>query len=315
MVNIRQITDISSGFDLEKVIKKFQERIDYTVDKTGNYYTILSERLKEVIWPGDYLNYAESIVAIDREGKINSWRFAKQNPTDINENERKILLVSSESMSLEKDYNNSEREKVLWNDSREVEKHFRSLSEFQEKKRWMETVLEETENEFHGKCDYRNGWSKEKQIASVKESIAGWERKIQEERDWLIYNDTQQRNQIGEKEKGGLMIVKEHSDSNINYNNWTKNQLISEINKLKTEIESLKTNPTLTNSEKQTKIQQNQQQLAQLNNYYSNSVSQPNNSSSSKSNLPTNLAIGGTALALVGLVSILAIRKTAKIKK
>ena len=111
--------------------------------------------------------------------------------------------------------------------------------------------------------------------------------------------------------------VKKDSNSNINYKNWTKGQLISEINKLKTEIESLKTNQSLTTSEKQTKLQQNQQKLAQLNNYYSNSVSQLNNSSDSKSksNLPTNLAFGGTALALIGLVAVLVLRKTAKIKK
>jgi hypothetical protein len=34
---------------LEKKIKEYKEGIDYEVDKTGNFYTILSERLKKII--------------------------------------------------------------------------------------------------------------------------------------------------------------------------------------------------------------------------------------------------------------------------
>jgi hypothetical protein len=38
-----------SGFILEKKIKEYKEGVDYEADKTGNFYTILSERLKSVI--------------------------------------------------------------------------------------------------------------------------------------------------------------------------------------------------------------------------------------------------------------------------
>ena len=74
----------------------------------------------------------------------------------------------------------------------EIEMHRQSLREFQGKKHHMELRLVEEENDWHGKCEYRNGWSKEKQIASIKKSIAGWETKIQYEKDWLAKNGTEQ---------------------------------------------------------------------------------------------------------------------------
>ena len=36
-------------FSLEEKIKKYEKGVDYEVDQTGNFYTILSERLKKVI--------------------------------------------------------------------------------------------------------------------------------------------------------------------------------------------------------------------------------------------------------------------------
>jgi hypothetical protein len=36
-------------FSLEEKIKEHQEGVDYEVDETGNFYTILSERLKKEI--------------------------------------------------------------------------------------------------------------------------------------------------------------------------------------------------------------------------------------------------------------------------
>jgi hypothetical protein len=50
----RIISDIGKGgvnptFPLEEKIKEYEVGVDYTVDETGNIYTILSERLKEVI--------------------------------------------------------------------------------------------------------------------------------------------------------------------------------------------------------------------------------------------------------------------------
>ncbi len=49
------------------------------------------------------------------------------------------------------------------------------------------------------------------------------------------------------------------SNSNINYQTWTKEQLITEINRLKSENEQLKNDRTLTASERQERLQQNQQ--------------------------------------------------------
>jgi len=51
MENKRVEIDIgrNEGFVLEKKIKEYKEGVDYEVDKTGNFYTILSERLKSVV--------------------------------------------------------------------------------------------------------------------------------------------------------------------------------------------------------------------------------------------------------------------------
>jgi len=50
----RIISDIGKGginstFPLEEKIKEYEKGLDYTVDETGNVYTILTERLKGVI--------------------------------------------------------------------------------------------------------------------------------------------------------------------------------------------------------------------------------------------------------------------------
>ena len=91
MVNTRITTDIGKGeskldFFLEKKIKEYQERVDYVVDKTGNVYTIISERLKKIIWPNEYYPYDESIVTIDRKGIVKRMGFvsSKKNPDDPN---------------------------------------------------------------------------------------------------------------------------------------------------------------------------------------------------------------------------------------
>jgi hypothetical protein len=36
-------------FPLELKIREFEEKVDYEIDETGKYYTILSERLKKII--------------------------------------------------------------------------------------------------------------------------------------------------------------------------------------------------------------------------------------------------------------------------
>ena len=94
----------------------------------------------------------------------------------------------------------------------------------------------------------------------------------------------------------------------INYQTWTKEQLITEINRLKSENEQLKNDQTLTASERQERLQQNQQKLEQIANYVSVD-SKPNNSNN---NFPTSLVIGGGVLLTIGLIGLLIVRKKKK---
>lgn len=93
------------------------------------------------------------------------------------------------------------------------------------------------------------------------------------------------------------------------YSRWTREQLIAEINRLKTENEKLKNNQTLTSLERQTRLQQNQQRLEQVQSIFNSKdtqqTTQPNN------NYLAPLIIGGALL--VGLISILVYKKNKKI--
>ena len=102
--------------------------------------------------------------------------------------------------------------------------------------------------------------------------------------------------------------VEKDSNGDINYQTWTKEQLISEINRLKAENEQLKNNQTLTTSERQERLQQNQQKLEQIANY----VSVDSKPTNSNNNFPTSLVIGGGVLATVGLIGLLITRKKKK---
>jgi len=106
-----------------------------------------------------------------------------------------------------------------------------------------------------------------------------------------------------------LEPIKKYDSSNIDYDNWTREQFIAEIERLKVENEQLKNNQTLTSSERQERIQQNSQKLEQLNSHFN----QPGNSPSAN-NSPVNLAIGGVIFGAIGLVSFLAIKKHKKNK-
>ena len=109
-------------------------------------------------------------------------------------------------------------------------------------------------------------------------------------------------------ENGKLPKVEKDSNGDINYQTWTKEQLISEINRLKTENEQLKNNQTLTTSERQERLQQNQQKLEQIASYVSID-SKPTNSNN---NFPTSLVVGGGVLATAGLIGLLIVRKKKK---
>jgi len=103
---------------------------------------------------------------------------------------------------------------------------------------------------------------------------------------------------------------KEEKTNREDYKSWTKEQLITEINHLKTEIESLKNSQTLTSSERQGRLQYNQQKLDQIQSVFNSKVTQY-----PTSNIPfTPLFIGGTLLALMALISFLVIRKHRKNK-
>lgn len=109
--------------------------------------------------------------------------------------------------------------------------------------------------------------------------------------------------------------VKEVNNNNIDYKNWTKDQLISEIKRLKVENEELKRNKSLTNSEKQERLQKNQQKIDKMNSYYdvgSQSISQPN---SSNDKFPIGWIIGGTILLAIGGLLTVLIYKNKKSKK
>jgi len=107
---------------------------------------------------------------------------------------------------------------------------------------------------------------------------------------------------------------KKDNDSDIDYKIWTKEQLISEINRLKAENEQLKNNQTLTSSERQTKLQQNQQKLEKLESSILNSSSSNDTNNRNNSNLGTAVIIGSVlVVASLGIYGI--VKKSKKIKK
>lgn len=103
---------------------------------------------------------------------------------------------------------------------------------------------------------------------------------------------------------------KNEEKGKVDYKSWTRNQLISEINRLKTEDEQLKNNQTLTSSERQERLQKNQKKLEQLEGFVevnNSSAQQPINSNSL-----TPLLIGGITLLILGVVVGLLISKRTK---
>lgn len=113
------------------------------------------------------------------------------------------------------------------------------------------------------------------------------------------------------KPKNGVrkLTVKETSDMLGTFGGLTRQQLISEINRLKVENEQLKNNQTLTASERQERLQQNQKKLEQVQSIFnSKDTQQPTNNNSSF----TPLLVGGAVLTAIGLVSFLVLRKGKK---
>jgi len=94
------------------------------------------------------------------------------------------------------------------------------------------------------------------------------------------------------------------------YQSWTQDQLITEINRLKTENEELKNNQTLTNSEKEVKLNENKQRLEQLRFIVESDNS--NIQSSEQNKFPISLVIGVGALVIVGITAFLVIKNKKK---
>jgi len=107
----------------------------------------------------------------------------------------------------------------------------------------------------------------------------------------------------------------ENERDNVDYKNWTNEQLIAEINRLKAENEALKNDQTLTNSEKENRIKQNQQALEKLESNILNSSNSNVNNNKDSGNLGVGVLIGGGAIALIVGAIAYSVLKPKKIKK
>jgi len=105
-------------------------------------------------------------------------------------------------------------------------------------------------------------------------------------------------------------IKNAYDKMNPNYDNWTREQFIAEINRLKAENEQLRNNQNLTSSERQERLQRNQQRIDELVSYV-NVGSHPNNSDSS---FPVGWIVGGGLLTAVGLAILLIVKSKKKRK-
>lgn len=100
-----------------------------------------------------------------------------------------------------------------------------------------------------------------------------------------------------------------NNERKTNYDNWTKEQLIAEINRLNTLIEQFSGDKTLTSSERQEKVQESRWKLEQVQNAFSSKTQQPKNS------FFIPLLIGAVVLVLASLGIYGIVKKFKKIKK
>lgn len=96
-------------------------------------------------------------------------------------------------------------------------------------------------------------------------------------------------------------------DSNVDYENWTHEQLIKEIKRLKSEIEKLKGDSSMNSFEKQRKLKIKLEKLEKIKADFGKNPNNYNNK------FPTGLVIGGLVLlATIGLAVFLVIRSKKK---
>ena len=155
------------------------------------------------------------------------------------------------------------------------------------------------DNELCGKLEGKlSGWNGNLWELDSEEKVKEFKQQLEQAvRD--ISQSKPKENQ--EREKDNQSPKRDNDD----YNNWTREQLITEINHLKTEIENLKNDQALTSSERQERIQENKKKLEKLTSYY-NPDPRLNNSSN---NFPTGWVIGGTVLVVITSALFLFISK------
>jgi len=253
------------------------------------------------------------------------WTFLPKDPQELImiRNKRSVLhgFIRCESWNIP----NWENHLTLdyWKNYQKKIMDFKNIKELYLYDNRLRALRNFIENKVKG-CSYAN-WNQERNISNI--TIAEEEARLAEiesEENWKkdvanafpntilkelsfeeMKNDPWFSKQLGldnQEEKP----VKKDNEGNTDYQTWTRNQLISEINHLKSEIEQLKNNQNLTSSERQERLQQNQQKLEKLNSYYnagSQSSLQPNNSNDKFS---TGWIVGGTVLlAIGGLLTVL----------
>lgn len=98
-----------------------------------------------------------------------------------------------------------------------------------------------------------------------------------------------------------------------NYENWTKEQLINEIKKVKAEIEALKNNKFLSACSKQIELRKKLTKLEKLEESYNNDNKSTNNFNNNK--FPTGWVVGSGVLIIGILTAIIGIKLKSKKRK
>lgn len=99
---------VDSDSLIKKIEKEYERGVDYAVDQTGNFYTILSERLEKAIWPNDCSPWEKSmVIANEKEGVVQKAKFhvercsdGKESGTEIEQNVLPPLVKNYDELLL-----------------------------------------------------------------------------------------------------------------------------------------------------------------------------------------------------------------------